>query len=138
MDYIWLLWLITRLDEIKNFVGGFGSFCAIAMIVCVAVWFFASVVLPDINNGQTKEQENASKKSLNFIYLFITLMVLSQLVKALIPSKEDALYIAGGAAVIEAAQSDTAKRLASKSVKVVEDYLDKIGKEEKQNGNESK
>lgn len=43
---------------------------------------------------------------------------------AVTPSQKDALFIVAGVGVIEAAKTDTAKRLASKSVQIIEDFLD--------------
>lgn len=49
----------------------------------------------------------------------------------LIPSQKDAMFIAGGVAVIEAAKSDTAQRLASKSIVAIESWLDAANIKEK-------
>jgi hypothetical protein len=106
---IFLLYLLTRLDAIQGlffaattalWIGGFAS----------GLWHFI---------------ENEGDAAWRAIRRFMPYAIGCAVITALIPTKGDAMFIAAGAGVIEAAKSDTAKRLAGKSVQVIEDFLDK-------------
>lgn len=110
MDNVWLLYWITRLDAITALLKGI---------------FVISAAFPITFLVTEKEFTKAAKVSTAVAFV-------SVLFVTLIPSKEDALMIAGGVVLTEIVQSEAAGRLASKSVLVVESWLDNnIPKEEK-------
>ena len=121
MDSIWLLYWITRLDAIGSVFEATAAVCCMGLIVNLAL-------------GTPLMQEGSiSKKLYKTIFCSLgALLVISVMGKTLTPSKEDALMIAGGVVLTEIVQSEAAGRIASKSVLVVENWLDRnIPKEEK-------
>lgn len=129
MDNIWLLYWITRFDDIKGMLGGFQFLSGVFSLIFAGafVLFYASLMI-DKDERFTKPKKTAGIGCL----LLVTLFTSASIIKSLIPSKEDALMIAGGVVLTEIVQSEAAGRIASKSVLVVESWLDKnIPKEEK-------
>lgn len=122
MNDMFFLYLITRLDAIKDVITLFlivgGTVYAAGLL-----WFAISYV----ENFGDEEVQGLKQ------YLFWSLipLIFFAFVQVAIPSKKDAMFIAGGSAVLEAAKSDTAQRVASKSVQMVEKYLDEQLKGEK-------
>ena len=122
MSDTFLLYLLTRLDAIKDVitfllvVGG-------TVYAAALLWFAISYV----ENFGDEEVQGLK------IYLFWSLipLIAFAFLQVAIPSKKDAMFIVGGSAVLEAAKSDTAQRVASKSVQMVEKYLDEQLKGEK-------
>ena len=67
---------------------------------------------------------------LTFIKKFAWIPIMGILIGITIPSKEDMKFIIAGTGLIEVSKTDTAQRMASKSVQVVEQYIDFILKDE--------
>lgn len=118
MNEMFLLYLLTRLD----------------IIVCAAIWILAiggtlwGIALMATCDSFLFDDGAAARKKL---WPFWKLFALCIAVLVITPSQKDAMFIIAGTGVIEAAKSDTAQRLANKSVNVVEKYLDEMLKEEK-------
>lgn len=123
MNELFLLYLLTRLNEVKELI----AFCVLVYLIFVfGVGFFMF-----IRYAVDDEIGEPFKKSMYPILGMWKIMLLCTVINALIPNKESAMFIIAGTGVIEAAKSDTAQRLANKSVNVVEKYLDEMLKEEK-------
>ena len=120
MNDLFLLYLLTRLNELK---------CVLTIVSLVAGVLFGLVALLYGATAAAGDDEssNTFKK---FLWLWKPLTI-SLLLNTLLPTQQDVMFIAGGSAVLEAAKSDTAQRVASKSVQVVEKYLDGILREDK-------
>lgn len=115
------LYLFTRLDNIKEISGIF-------LVIC-AVLLTGSFIVMTINNpdqdysrSEKRDHEQAKRmfnamKPWFFVLLFIVVFV---------PNQKTAMFIVAGTGVVEAAKTDTAQRIASKSVGVVEKYLDEM------------
>lgn len=121
MSEIFWLYLLTRLDSIR-------ALCAILIIgggIPYVVFFIFYVVESSSSYGGEDGEEVKPFiwlwKPLAFLALFITLL----------PDKNDVAFILAGTGIIEASRTDTAQRLAGKSVTVFEKYLDELLKEEK-------
>ena len=118
---MFLLYLFTRLDNIKEISGVFLVICAVLLV--------GSFIVMTINNpdqdysrSEKRDHEQAkrmfnSMKPWFFALLFIVMFV---------PNQKAAMFIVAGTGVIEAAKTDTAQRIATKSVGVVEKYLDEM------------
>ena len=115
MEHWFTLYLITRLDTIG----------CVAIILAV---LFAIVAVFVLAFGY--EANNLDLAKTNARKLLIA-TACSLFVAVFTPSQKDALFIAGGSAVIEAAKSETAQRMASKSVEAVERWIDSVMPEEK-------
>lgn len=107
MENVFWLYLITRLDAVN-------SFAAVITFVLFSAGGFAVLY------GLSESVDEARKLGKNLL----TGAVVAALICAATPTKSDAMFIAGGAAVIEASKSETAQRIASKSVEAVERWLD--------------
>lgn len=107
---IFLLYLWTRLDAIQGLLITASIFLGIgALFSCIFRTF------PD---------EVISAKAGEYTKPLIRWLVVVALIAATVPSKQDALFILAGTGVIEVAKSETAGRLASKSVQLIEQTLD--------------
>ena len=118
MNEMFLLYLLTRLD----------------VVVLTAMWVlviggvaWGIAVMVTLDNFLFDDGVAARKK----LWPFWKVLAACVAVLVVTPSQKDAMFIIAGTGVIEAAKSDTAQRLAGKSVNVVEKYLDEMLKEEK-------
>jgi hypothetical protein len=109
---IFLLYIWTRLGDLSLVVAG----VALVMgILCLLIY----IALTDMYDGD--ESKKKAEKALSRAFRWFVLMLAFYV---LIPSKQDAAIIIAGTGVLAAAQTDTAKNLASKSVKVIEKAMD--------------
>ena len=115
MEHWFTLYLITRLDTI-------GCVALLLAVLFAIVAVFVLAVGYEFNNFD-RAKTNARK--------LLIAATCSLFVAVFTPSQKDALFIAGGSAVIEAAKSETAQRVASKSVEAVERWIDSVMPEEK-------
>lgn len=122
MDSFWTLYWITRLDSIGTLF--------VFLIVVFALFTAVCAVVYGCEAGSVYSKPNQSilKTSKRWGVVFVLLALLFSTAKALMPSKEDAYFIAAGVGITEAVKSETAQRLASKSVGVIEQWLDKQSK----------
>jgi len=101
---VFWLYLFTRLDaiqallQIASMLGGFGV---------GAAWFAVFI-----------DRWNGPVKSLTAVWVCVVMLFV------MIPTQKDAMFILAGTGVIQAAKTDTAQRLAGKSVAVIEKALD--------------
>lgn len=114
MDNLWMLYWVTRLDSINNLFTGL-------LTVGFGIGFMNLIV------GTMLYSEDGMPKWLyvSIWCLSVFMIVFGAIGKTLVPTKEDAYVIAAGVAVTEVAQSESAKRIASKSVSVIEAWLQK-------------
>lgn len=105
---ILLLYLFTRLGPLHA-VFDVGLFGGAISVYASGAWYFI-------------HDKPAIARS--FIKVSVALLVLSIVGKVLIPTQKDAALILAGYGVIEIAKSETAGRLASKSVQLIEQTLD--------------
>ena len=115
MDHWFTLYLITRLDTI-------GCVAILLAVLFAVVAVFVLAVGYEFNDFD-RAKTNARK--------LLIATACSLFVAVFTPSQKDALFIAGGAAVIEATKSETVQRVANKSVEAVERWLGSIEPEEK-------
>lgn len=125
MEYIGLLYLATRLDTIS---AAFGWLIGITVVMSIIGWVLTLIALDDNNyRGTDEEREAEQERDLKrirrwrngsmvafFIFVFCY---------ALTPTKKDAMFIAGGAAVIEATKAVAGSAIAKHSVSIVEEWL---------------
>lgn len=119
---IWLIYLITRLDVLLTFAK-WGL--AITVAAAFASIFIASSMI------ETRSLEDDGPMIARWWRKFAFVPIVSLLLIAFVPSQEDMKFIIAGTGLIEVAKSDSAQRVASKSVQVVEQYLDTILNQEK-------
>lgn len=112
------LYLFTRLDNIKEFAV-FG-FVATALIFAVA---FVGTLINSPERDYEKEGHDKCKRIGDKVKWWA---VAFMLIIIFVPSQKAAMFIVAGTGVVEAAKTDTAQRIASKSVGVVEKYLDEM------------
>lgn len=119
MDNIWWLYLLTLLVKLPAFFGVL-TLISIITLIGLIIW---GAVLRDCGKNQPEWQEGKKIHSFVFKGGFLIPVVLG-FISVAIPSKNDLMFIFGGNALIEIAQSETAGRIASKSVQAVEKWLD--------------
>lgn len=115
MEHIFWLYLITRLDAIQE----------ASIIAAILLGFSGAMACA---YGYFEKDSPVYKLGRRLLAGFAVAIFVS----IATPSKSDAMFIAGGTAVIEAAKSETAQRIASKSVAAVEQWLDAQQMKEKQ------
>lgn len=103
MDNVWILYWITRLDSLNT------------LLVLTTVFSLLTAVFFII------VEESIEKGAINSFIVGIVSAVLL----VFIPTKQDAMLIAAGVAVTEVVKSEAAGRIASKSVGVIEAWIDK-------------
>lgn len=110
MEHWFTLYIITRLDAIVNI--------SIIMTILLVFAAFAAAGIAHVENGFARAKQPIKK--------MLIAAACSLAVSVLTPSQKDVMFIAGGVGVIEAAKSETAQRVASKSVEAVERWLDSV------------
>jgi hypothetical protein len=106
MEYFWWLYLATRLDAIQSM---FGSMVAGSVLVSLPLW------MASIDVGM--EKTRVYRWTLGAIF------AVGVIGCTLVPSKKDAMFIAGGVGVIEASKAIAGSEIAKKSVSVIEQWL---------------
>lgn len=105
----------------------------IPLAIAVAILFMCSLFnsFCSLDSSEEEEQErhkNMLKSNIKWIISLVALLIF-------IPSKETAVYMAGGYGVQTVAESigksEEAKRVASKSVEAIERYLDSVAEKPK-------
>ena len=115
MEHWFTLYLITRLDAIGSTALFLSPMLAIAALATFS-W--------GISEGCLDKAQPRVRKLLKAAFC-------SLIISVSVPSQKDAMFIAGGVGVLEAAKSETAQRVANKSVEAVERWLDAVEPEEK-------
>jgi hypothetical protein len=123
MEHWFLLYLLTRMDSIQALAIITLLFGAIGWVVVATL---GRAFVNDFDeNGKMEPMRARSQKLLGAVAIIAIPFVV------LVPSQKDLFFIVGGAVVLEAAQSERAKTVASDSVAVVEKWLREQLKEEK-------
>lgn len=114
MNEIFWLYLLTRLDGIQ---------CLLTLFLTIGGCAYGAFIFVWVCEGTPAKYKHIAP-------LWKVLAVAAVLL-GFTPSRNDAMFILAGTGVIEAAKTDTAQRIAGKSVDVVEKYLDEMLKEGK-------
>ena len=104
---IFLLYLFTRLDALHDAaitVVVFGGMACLFLVMAVHIF----------------EEKSCMKWAWRTGYLAVAAAFLA----IAVPTQKDALFILAGVGVLEVAKADATKRIASKSVQVIEQFLD--------------
>jgi hypothetical protein len=117
-DLFWL-YLLTRLDAFKMF------WMAGAVVFGVIAIFSLICCLDSCDDEETAKNVSRAKKALAVAFTTLGICVL-------IPSTSSAMFILGGATVLDAARSEPARRIAGKSVEFIERFLDEQLKKSKE------
>lgn len=106
MEYFWWLYFATRLDEIRS---GF------TICIFIGVFLFVTSMMATIDLGREKTRA--------YRWSAVGVFILGMVGSVLVPSKQDAMFIAGGVGVIEASKAIAGSEIAKKSVSIVEQWL---------------
>lgn len=121
---VFLIYLITRFDKILSVTHGILVFFLFIGLGCL-LGYGASF---DESFGSNKEFR---KNMVDGVKKLIIIPIIALIINTLVPSNEDMKFILAGTGLVEISKSDTAQRMAGKSVQIVEQYLDSLLKEEK-------
>lgn len=108
---IFLLYLWTRLDAL--------SFALTVVCILLALAMLVTFPVAADSGEKTAASARAYRKKF-FIGLCFCVPA-----AVLVPTSNNALFIMGGSVVLDAARSEPAKRIASKSVQLIEETMDK-------------
>lgn len=129
MEYFWWLFLATRLDSISTF---FGWMTVLSFLMVIIAWVCIMVGYGMLEPGAVASkspQEIAELQEFRTkmypwrrwgIACFLTFAALYSFT----PTKQDALFIAGGVGIIEGTKALQGSEIAKKSVLVVEQWLE--------------
>ena len=124
-----LLYLLTRVDAVSQILCGAFSVCVIAAGF-IFVWRFFGEDLDRYEGAEVVEKRRADRAARDKkVKPLLICAALFASTATFIPSRNDIIFIAGGTALIEIAKSDKAKSIGSKTLDVVEKYLDEAVKE---------
>lgn len=136
-NIVWIVWLITRIDDIKVFVDGwsaFFTFNSITVIGITAIIYFLShkeeycSYKEEVNQNAVNNNILLKAKVKPFIWLSCFSLFIGfflSTVNVILPSKKDAMYIAAAWVSVKVATSDPAKELGAESLEVVKGFLEK-------------
>ena len=115
-------WFLLYLLTAVNGLGGVLFFLGVVMLLWPVVAAAAAAGPFDAKEGAGTEAFRANKNKIAWAFLvFVTC--------ALIPSRNDIVFIVGGAKLLEISRGETASRIGAKTLSVVEQYLDDAAKE---------
>lgn len=126
MDTWLLLYLILKLSSVIALFG----IGAVLMGITAFSYFIIGISTSKFDHDYNEEKYEGAKQYLfrrgrKFAYIAAALTFLA----TIIPSTRDVLFITGGVGVLEAARTERANEIASKSVLVIEKFLDNYLKE---------
>lgn len=128
MSDFWLLYWLTRLDGLVEFCNNMAGFWLVVSVVIATCAIFIGIAYSD---GYSPENEKKHWRWWRWsLFVSSSFFFFFSFTQTLIPTTKEAAFIWGGTAVLEAAKSETAKRLVNKSTLIVEQYLDQYLKEE--------
>lgn len=116
MNDIFLLYIFTRADSVGTATG----ILTFLFALLSAIWWMARCGAFAIGRMGDDKERALSKTSKRFAVASMVCLALS----VATPSQKDLMFILAGVGVLEVAKSETAQRLAGKSVQVIEQYLD--------------
>ncbi len=130
MEIFWI-YLITRLDEMKDFLGtgqGFFGVFFVLSVVAYAIFRFTTKTLKasevDAADYDDKVAYRGKKVTVRGMWIFGILFGLFAIPNMLLPTTRDALVIAGGYGLTEAVKSEKFQTMFSKSTIVATSWLD--------------
>jgi len=130
MEYALLFYGVSILNNLKDIFGIFEFLFTVAVIILFIARLICWTERCDSWEKDKTDEElapgfkathGAIKKSFT---AFLTLLIVVFFLDAILPSKKDAMVIVAGIGVVEAIKSETVKSVGSKSVAVVEKWLD--------------
>ncbi len=131
---LFLIYLVTRLTELKSGLGTILVATGILLTIAVVVRLFNEF----FTSAETKDRpvEDQSHDRDVFIYhgirrttrrglwMFAPVFVVTLFINMLLPTTRDAVVIAGGYGLVEAVKNERVQRLFSKSAQVASQWLD--------------
>jgi NADH:ubiquinone oxidoreductase subunit 5 (subunit L)/multisubunit Na+/H+ antiporter MnhA subunit len=116
MNETFMLYLFTRLDTLNGVLAFFGVVTMVATII--------SVICACIMHSDDEEYPR-------FFHKLWFGCAVALLFNIAVPTQKDVALILAGSTIMSIARTDEAQRITSKSVRVVEQYLDALLTKEK-------
>lgn len=123
-----LLYLLTVANSVNDLTGIIGIFAAVLSVVLGIVLGVAYADDPRNKWDDWRDRFNNLRK------LFIAGLAL-MFVASLIPSRNDIIFIVGGAKILELTRTDRVQGIGDKTLGVVEKWLEDNLKEDDKQGN---
>lgn len=135
-NLVLFVYLITRLDAFNSFIGTIQFFTILggaALVVAPSFYYllesereYSSYSGKDENAIMKNESLQSSIKPYKKIgYWLFGVGIFFSIIGVLMPTKKDAMYIAGTYAAVQVANSDPAKKLGKESMDIVRKFLEK-------------
>lgn len=116
---LFLLYLVLQLDTLRAAV-------AISLGVMLVACLFGLINLGSCGERQYDWQKEGYRQGKVAVFCSFPFVVLFSVILAFLPTTKHATLLAGAYALKEVAQTDTAQRMAGKSVKLIEDWLETL------------
>ena len=119
MNETFMLYLFTRLDSLNGVLAAVTALTVVATVITIVI---ACIM-------HTHDEAYPSKdhpKFFNKIWLACSVLML---INIIVPTQKDVAIILAGSTIMQIAKTDEAQRITSKSVRVVEQYLDALLKD---------
>lgn len=120
-----LLYLITRIDSLKSYMG-FVFAIWIISVASIIVIYSMLIVNKDLFEKELKIVEPIKTKLLSFFPVVIILI----LIDIVVPDKKDMIMIYAGSNILNVIENPETKKVVGKSADAFEKYLDDYLKEE--------
>lgn len=128
INEVFLIYLLTRLDHVLNFSH-------FVMVMTIISYFVVGLLMLFSLDAYDAESERKSNKLIATCWEYIKktmyIPIIAIVINLTVPTKEDAQFIIAGTGLLEIVKSEQAQSIGSKSVQVVEKYLDEMLKEDK-------
>lgn len=113
MEDWFLLYLLTRVDAVKGFAVVLSFLLGCSGAIALICYFDSFEDFPE-------EAARLLQYAKRIAWLFLVAVVIA----IFTPSRNDVIFIAGGSAILEASRSGRAQAIGSKTLDVIESYLD--------------
>lgn len=128
INEVFLIYLLTRLDHVLNF----SHFVMVMTIISYFVVGLLMLFSFDTYDAEAESKANKFRATCwEYIKKTMYVPIIAIVINLTVPTKEDAQFIIAGTGLLEIVKSEQAQSIGSKSVQVVEKYLDEMLKEDK-------
>ena len=133
MNNYWSLYLLTRLDSLIGLAIGAAVILFVASLI---IGIFAIIHrIEDKFEDNIEERRSFRTKIINHLKWTISLGVFFTLIGALVPSRNEAIFIVAGGKTMDFIQNDTTiNKIPAQTTILISEFLEKQIKEIKESG----
>lgn len=126
MNNYWLIYWITRLNNIRDFGGVLCFFGTIGLVVAIVLYY----VPPDSEINRETKLEKRRKASRWVLWVAPIMLCIGIILQLFIPTTHEAMFIALGGKTLDYVQADTSlQKIPAQTTKLIESYIEKALKD---------